>query len=300
MKPARFLGLQALRALHAELVLEPKPGLVSLRDPGSHHDMDAGTFMRSLFALRHYFAAIARAGAAGAPFPHLQALGVQAEARMLAATGGVNTHRGAIFGLGLLCASAGRLHALGRPLDAQGLQDALQRTWGEALRERARLARDRAPRSHGERAARQHRLRGAGDEAAEAFPTLFHTTLPVLQQAVQQGWPQRRARVQALFATLAVLADTNLVHRGGIEGLRFARRAAQDFLAAGGAARPDWLAHARAVHAAFVARRLSPGGSADLLGMACWCAAVCEARAAQPVGCAPLAGERAAAFTLPG
>lgn len=283
MKPDRLLGRQALRALHAELVLEPKPGLVSLRDAGSHHDMDAGTFMRSLFALRHYFAAIARAGAAGAPFPHLQALGVQAEARMLAATGGINTHRGAVFGLGLLCASAGHLHALGRPLHAQGLQDTLQRTWGEALRERARLARERAPRSHGERAAQRHGLRGAGDEAADAFPTLFHTTLPVLQQALQQGWPQRRARVQALFATLAVLDDTNLVHRGGIEGLRFARRAAQDFLAAGGAAQPHWLAHARAVHAAFVARRLSPGGSADLLGMACWCASVCRPEASVPV-----------------
>ncbi len=278
-------GRRAVHALYAELVLEPKPGLVSLRDPGSHHDMDAGTFMRSLFSLRHYFAAITRAGAADAPFADLETLGRHAEARMLAATRGVNTHRGAIFGLGLLCASGGRLAAQGRPLDAAGLQDALQRTWGEALHERAQRTRDREPRSHGERAARRHGLRSAGDEAADAFPTLFHTTLPVLQQAARQGWPQRSARVQALFATMAVLDDTNLVHRGGIEGLQFARRAARDFLAAGGAARPDWLAHARALHAAFVARRLSPGGAADLLGSACWVASVC--RPVEPVPMQP-------------
>ena len=292
MKPehrsaTRQFGAQAVRALYAELVLEPKPGLVSLRDPGSHHDMDASTFMRSLFALRHYFAAIAGAGATGAPFATLEALGRQAEARMLAATRGVNTHRGAIFGLGLLCASAGRLCARGQPLDAAGLQDALHHTWGEALRSRAQHARQREPRSHGEQAARRHGLRSAGDEAADAFPTLFRTTLPVLQQATQQAWPQRSARVQALFATMAVLDDTNLVHRGGIEGLHFAHRAARDFLAAGGAARPDWLPHARSLHAAFVARRLSPGGSADLLGSACWITSVCRPVELEPVPVQP-------------
>ena len=175
----------------------------------------------------------------------------------------------------------------GRVLNEMLEEDPINADWGEALRERAWRARDRPPRSHGERAARRHGLRSAGDDAADAFPTLFHTTLPVLQQATQQGWPQRSARVQALFATMAVLDDTNLVHRGGIDGLHFARRAARNFLAAGGAARPDWLAHARALHTAFVARRLSPGGAADLLGSACWVASVC--RPVEPVPMQPAA-----------
>ncbi|APW37548.1 triphosphoribosyl-dephospho-CoA synthase MdcB [Rhodoferax koreense] len=268
------LAREAVRALYAELVLEPKPGLVSLRDNGSHSDMHAGHFMRSLFALRHYFARMVRAGAEGAPFAELEQLGQQAEARMLAATGGVNTHRGAIFCLGLLCASAGWRVAAGLPLDAEGLRQSLRARWGAALRARAERASHQPPRSNGQRAAREHGLHSAGDEAADAFPVLFEVSLPALQRATAAGWPDRRARVQALFATMAVLDDTNLVHRGGIRGLHDARQAAQRFLDEGGAAGADWRDRARAIHAAFVARRLSPGGAADLLGAACWLAQV--------------------------
>ena len=107
------LGRAAIVSLYDELALEPKPGLVSFADAGSHHDMDAGTFLRSLFALRHYFVRIAAQGAASTAFAPLELLGIAAEARMLRATGGVNTHRGAIFGLGLLCAAAGYRGALG-------------------------------------------------------------------------------------------------------------------------------------------------------------------------------------------
>ena len=81
-------------ALHDELALAPKPGLVSFADSGSHDDMDAHTFMRSLFALRGYFVRIAELGTRHAPFEALERCGMDAESRMLAATGGVNTHRG--------------------------------------------------------------------------------------------------------------------------------------------------------------------------------------------------------------
>ena len=107
----QMIGRAATLALHDELALSPKPGLVTLTDRGSHADMDAHTFMRSLFALRGYFVRIAELGHGGAPFEALEQCGIAAEARMLAATGGVNTHRGAIFMLGLLCASAGVLAA---------------------------------------------------------------------------------------------------------------------------------------------------------------------------------------------
>src|SRR5215218_4760441 len=92
LAPARpsqsvIIGRAAVRALYTELALSPKPGLVSPLDSGAHDDMDMTTFMRSLFALRGYFCAIAAAGAAGADFADLQALGIAAERRMLAATG---------------------------------------------------------------------------------------------------------------------------------------------------------------------------------------------------------------------
>lgn len=99
------LGRLAVASLHAELALAPKPGLVTPFDSGSHHDMDAGTFLRSLFALRHYFTAVAYLGATGADFDALRRCGIAAEIAMLRATAGVNTHRGAVFSLGLLVVS---------------------------------------------------------------------------------------------------------------------------------------------------------------------------------------------------
>ena len=259
------IGRASIAALYDELALEPKPGLVSFADSGSHLDMDAGTLMRSLFALRHYFQHAARAGALHNRFPALEALGLAAEARMLRATGGINTHRGAIFTLGLLCASAGRLSAGSRTVRPAALRQTLLGTWGDALRARA----NRSMTSHGGRAARLYGLRGVGDEAASGFPVLFEYAMPALRRARARGFGDREARLQTLFHIIAELDDTNVAHRGGLSGLRFAQASARAFLAAGGVARPDALMHARAIHRAFVARRLSPGGAADVLAAAC-------------------------------
>ena len=265
------LGHAAVAALHDELALAAKPGLVSFEDSGSHHDMNACTFMRSLFALRHSYPHFALLGAQGAGFSALAQAGQAAEARMLAATGGINTHRGAIFTLGLLCASAGALAAAGTPLQPAALRRTLVARWGPAL-----ARRDSAVRlSHGARAARAHGLRGANAEAAAGLPVLFDVTWPALQQTQAAGWPLPAARLQAFFATLAVLDDTNLAHRGGLAGLRWAQAQAQAWLDAGGAQAVGGVAAARRIHHAFVQRRLSPGGAADVLAAACWLQRVC-------------------------
>jgi triphosphoribosyl-dephospho-CoA synthase len=260
------LGRAAIVSLYDELALAPKPGLVSFADTGSHADMDAGTFLRSLFALRHFFVRIAAQGAASAEFTPLQALGIEAEIRMLRATGGVNTHRGAIFTLGLLCAAAGAAHAAGLACCATSLRATLIARWGGALSAHAALASD----SHGGRAARRHGLRSAAEEAAQGLPTLFEHVLPALRAARRAGADDRGARLHALFTAMAEADDTNLVHRGGLQGLRDARRLARDFLAEGGGLTADATRRAARVHAVFVERRLSPGGAADLLAAACW------------------------------
>ena len=265
------VGRAAVAALYDELALEPKPGLVSLRDSGSHDDMDARTFLRSLFALRHSFARLAELGACDAQFAALERAGIEAETRMLRATAGINTHRGAIFSLGLLCASAGNLIAAGEALQAAAIRRTLIDRWGASLALRAAQTRP----SNGAAVVRSLGLNGASAEAARGFPVLFETTLPALRAATARGATLRQARVDALFHTIAVLDDTNLAHRGGLAGLRFAQRAARDYLRAGGAARPDGLEHARQLHCEFVKQRLSPGGAADLLSAACWVQRVC-------------------------
>lgn len=263
---AQQIGRAATLALHDELALTPKPGLVTLTDRGSHADMDAHTFMRSLSALRGYFVHIAELGAAGAPFVVLERCGIAAEACMLAATSGINTHRGAIFMLGLLCASAGALAAEQRRPTPQAVRDMLLARWGDALRARA----TRPPTLPGGLAARRLGLRSASDEAALGFPTLFETAEPTMNAARARGVGRAAAQLDTLFTVMTVLDDSNLAHRGGLQGLRFAQAAARDFLAAGGAAAPQGMAAATALGAEFVRRRLSPGGAADTLSAACW------------------------------
>lgn len=268
------IGHAATLALHDELALSPKPGLVTLCDNGSHCDMDAHTFMRSLFALRGYFVEIAEAGRAGAPFAALERCGLAAEARMLAATNGVNTHRGAIFMVGLLCAAAGiATRESDITLRAERLRDTLRREWGGALALRCR----RPSSLPGGMAARRHGLRSASAEAALAFPVLFETAVPMLRSSLARGLTLQQARLDTLFHVMAVLDDSNLAHRGGLAGLRHAQCAAREFLARGGAAAPGGLAAAAAIADDFVARRLSPGGAADTLAAACWVVRVCPA-----------------------
>lgn len=266
------IGRAATLALHDELSLTPKPGLVTLIDCGSHDDMDAHTFMRSLFSLRRYFVQIAEAGFAGAEFAVLERCGIAAEARMLGATDGINTHRGAIFMLGLLCAAAGAaLREQGGVSHPDQLRDVLRRHWGDELAKRSR----RTSTLPGGIAAQRHGLRSASEEAALAFPVLFDTALPALTAALARGLTPQQARLDALFHIMAVLDDSNLAHRGGLDGLRFAQCSAQAFLDRGGADRPGGLQEAHAIADEFVTRRLSPGGAADTLAAACWIILVC-------------------------
>ncbi|MGF6275407.1 triphosphoribosyl-dephospho-CoA synthase [Massilia sp. UYP11] len=268
---ARRLAHLAVRSLYAELVLYPKPGLVSLVDNGSHADMTAATFMRSLFALRRYFLDITRAGVDDAPFHALKRLGVDAEARMLRATAGINTHRGAIFCLGMLCAAIGRCHARGVPLTAAAVQAMLLGRWGHALGAHSVGG---GAASNGARARLDYAASGAREEGARGFPSVFAVGLPALRRTLAAGRGMREARIDALFALMAHISDTNVYHRGGIEGALAVRRQARAFVARGGTAHPDWEARALACHRAFVASRLSPGGAADLLGAACLLQAV--------------------------
>ena len=258
----RNIGRAAVRSLWRELALYPKPGLVSLRDAGAHDDMDADTFIRSLFALSRYFSDIAAAGAAGAPFRSLCDLGIRAEAAMLAATQGANTHRGAIFALGLLSAALARTIARGEPPDDAAVRRTLLANWGADL---ASVRPRPGCSSNGVHVARRYGATGARGEALRAFSSVFDVALPALRQALARGCDARRARISALFALLAHVEDTNILHRGGVEGLAFVRRLAREFRDAGDVHVPDALARAEAIHRMFVARRLSPGGCADLL-----------------------------------
>ncbi len=249
----------ARAALIDELATWPKPGLVSLVDTGSHRDMDAGTLTRSADAIHPFFADLAHAGEKRAGMTELRRIGFAAEAAMMAVTGGVNAHRGAIFSLGLICAAEGALRYAPGPAEAR--VRTVRALWGEPI-----LHGPVPTRSHGAVAARRFGVGGAREEAAAGFPTLCAVGLPTLREGRRlRPEDAEAARVHCFFALMAEVNDTNLLHRGEGAGLAFAKSAASSFLAAGGVGAPAWREAAERVHRAFIARDLSPGGSADLL-----------------------------------
>jgi triphosphoribosyl-dephospho-CoA synthase len=236
--------------------------LVSHVDAGSHTDMDAGTLRRGATALGPYLSALTEAGAQDCDMGRLRVIGIEAEAAMLEATGGINTHRGAIFGLGLLCAAAGAKWS-GTVESAAPLGSVVARLWGKEI-----LSAPVTVRSHGLEARRRYGAGGARCQAADGFPGVYGVGLPALRQAAIIAPADAEAvRVHACFSLIAAVEDTNLLHRGGTAGLCFARSTARFFLDRGGVSQRDWRVRARTVHEAFVQRRLSPGGSADLLAM---------------------------------
>lgn len=251
----------AVASLFLEIDTWPKPGLVSQVDDGSHHDMDASMLRASAASLRPFFAMLFDAGAAGCSMAPLRAIGLRAEASMLRATGGINTHRGAIFGLGLLCAAAGVAARAG--IARSELGEIVHYRWADEIRCGSALSRNQ-----GSIARSRFGVSGAPGEAAEGFPSIYRVALPALRTARKLRFDdEEAARVQACFALIASVDDTNLLHRGGREGLSFAQAAAAGFLRDGGVAQPEWRSHAAAIHSTFVAQRLSPGGCADLLAM---------------------------------
>ncbi len=259
---AGAIAASAVECLLLELETWPKPGLVSHIDSGSHIDMDANTFRRSAAAIAPYFRELAEAGAHGCEMGRLRIIGLEAEAAMFAATSGINTHRGAIFGLGLLCAAAGA-RSVGRIDPGASLGDAVRWHWGDGI-----LGGPVLLHSHGSRARRRFGAGGARLEAARGFPSIYKVGLPALRRGARNApGDAEAARVEACFALIAALEDTNLLHRGGPAGLGFAKRAARGFLDDGGVGDPNWRPRARSVHNRFVAMRLSPGGAADLLAM---------------------------------
>ena len=263
---AHRIARLAVRSLYHELALYPKPGLVSFQDNGAHRDMDAATFVRSLFSLRGYFVAISAAGMRGAGFAELQQLGVAAESHMLRATRGINTHRGAIFTHGILAAAAGRAVARNVAPSDENLRAIVLENWSRDLRAIA-VASTATP-SHGQLMAARHGVTGARGEALQGFPSVFEIALPGLRSALNRGADMQLALLHTFFVLLAETLDTNVLFRGGAEGLRFIHTQAQDFLERGSVFEPGWQQRAESLHRQCSIQNLSPGGCADLLASA--------------------------------
>ncbi|WP_338761484.1 triphosphoribosyl-dephospho-CoA synthase [Massilia sp. METH4] len=256
---AAWLADLAVAALVDEAMLTPKPGLVDMRGSGAHRDLSWLLMCHSAHALHPGFAAMAHAGATIGDLPSLRrrigAIGRAAEATMMAATGGVNTHRGAIWALGLLVTAAAR-----GPAPPAAI--------AERAGTLACLADPGAPActgNKGEQARKAYGVGGARSQAEAGFPHVIGMALPMLRASRRRGDGESAARLNALLAIVADLDDTCLLARGGPPALAAAQSGAQAVLDAGGVANPAGQAALRDLEADMLARRISPGGAADLL-----------------------------------
>jgi triphosphoribosyl-dephospho-CoA synthase len=258
---AERLADLAVDALIDEADLSPKPALVDRRGNGAHSDLHLGLMHASALSLWPAFKEMAEAaiafGEVGLPLREaVGRIGRDGEQAMLDTTSGVNTHRGAIWALGLLVAAA----ALEPQSTAAG---------SVALRAaRLALLNDRfapQPLSHGAQVALRYGARGAREEAQLGFPAVLQRGLPQLKQSRRQGHGEQNARLDALLAIMTRLADTCVLYRAGEGGLLAMQQGASAVLEAGGSAS---LAGRRRLHELdqqLLSLKASPGGAADLL-----------------------------------
>ena len=258
---AERLADLAVDALIDEADLSPKPALVDRRGNGAHTDLHLGLMHASALSLWPAFKEMAEAaiefGDVGLLLREaVGRIGREGEQAMLTTTGGVNTHRGAIWALGLLVAAAAlEPHA---------------NVGGSITLRAARLALldDRyAPRplSHGAQVAQRYGARGAREEAQLGFPSVIQRALPQLKRSRAAGHGEQNARLDALLAIMTQLSDTCVLYRAGEQGLHTMQLGAQAVLDAGGSAS---LAGRRRLHELdeqLIALNASPGGAADLL-----------------------------------
>lgn len=261
---AETIGALAAKALLDEVCTTPKPGLVDRRNSGSHKDMDMYSFISSSLALTPYFMNCVRIGqdtthlSPAETFEKLRHRGLQAEQEMLAATGGVNTHKGAIFSVGVLCGAAGRLwKPEGGFAEAELFDQAAQMT--QAAMEADFKARQWN--TAGERLYAAHGVKGVRGEIVQGMPSVTKLGLPVFRQELQKDSDRNRAGMVTLLHLICHVEDTNMLHRGGPEKAAHAvekvRRILENPTIQSVEALDDW----------FIEENLSPGGCADLLAV---------------------------------
>lgn len=260
---------QAVRALLYEVTTTPKPGLVDRRNSGSHTDMDSFTFMCSAASLYPYFEACAKAGRAtmGCPAPEtfaaLRPLGCEAEGEMLDATHGINTHKGAIFSIGITCAALGRLDRSLWKDSARVLAEVSAMTKGLTTQDFAGVTTETAV-TAGQKLYVQYGITGVRGQVEAGLPAVLEHGLPALEQGLAQGYDINRAGCGALLAILAHSTDTNIIARSSRERQLTLVDELNVLLAQ--TPYPDEVLLA-ALDDRFIAEHLSPGGSADLLAL---------------------------------
>jgi len=263
----------AVQAMLYEASCTPSPGLVSQTSSGAHTDMDYFTFLDSATSLIKPLIHCTEAGfSSRSPkeiFHQLRLIGKLGEQQMLAKTSGVNTHKGMLFLLGICCAAGGRALFDATPfLSLQGIikemaAGLVERELSSRLIEFTKI--DDFALTNGERLFLQYKVEGIRGEVQSGLPIVFDFSLGFYK--ANQGLNQNHRLVQTLLAIMQFCEDTNILHRHSLETLKEVQETAKQILSIGGVATVQGLKAIEAMNEDFSNRKISPGGSADLLGV---------------------------------
>jgi len=266
----------AVTSLLYEVSATPKPGLVDRLNQGAHKDMDFFSFMASSAALSPYFYQCAIKGAEFHEnnleilFVSLRPLGLAAEKAMYQATGGVNTHKGLVFSMGIICAAAATcfIKACGDKPDAEEICGVVSlMTQGICARELDSMGKKHTL-THGEKIYKKYGVRGIRGEVEDGFPTVRSCSLPVFTRLIAMNrYSFNDILVQTLLHIMAVNEDTNVLARQDWDTLDYVRNYAGKVLDAGGILTPEGAEMVYKMDRDFIARNVSPGGAADLLAV---------------------------------
>lgn len=270
------VGRCAVTSMLYEVSAVPKPGLVDRLNQGAHQDMDFFSFMASTAALSSYFIKCAFQGAkfhGDNPwelFESLRPIGIEAENAMLRSTGGVNTHKGLIFSMGIISAAAAWCikEKKDHSPDAEEICEKVsQMTRGLCSKELYSMEKTERF-THGESQYKKHGFRGIRGEVENGFPTVRAHSLPVLTQLKSMKlYHINDILVQTLLHLMAVNEDTNIGARHDMETLSYVRKYASEALNAGGMFTSEGVNIVREMDRDFIKKNISPGGSADLLAI---------------------------------
>lgn len=240
----------ATQALQAELDTTPKPGLVDKDNNGAHRDMDYALMQRSIDTLHPYFVKLALLGCADALPSHtaIRDAGIEAEKAMLSATNGVNTHKGALFSMGLAVVAAAH----------EENTDSLQAT----IKALAASFPDTNG-THGSKAKLLSKgttaIKGALDNAREGYEMLFAEWLPFYIERRKER--DAYTLHKTLLRIMCDLDDTNVIYRTDLATAEEVKQEARALL--------DSFSKAalKDMDRRYTARNISPGGAADMLSL---------------------------------
>ena len=267
-----IIGHLASMALQAELDTTPKPGLVDRNDNGAHRDMDHALMQRSIQALHPYFVRLAQLGFTDKQPCHdeIVNIGIEAEREMFKATGGVNTHKGALFSIGLAAVALAD-EAFCRITQAErcgtmaynDVNSKQIQSLSNSIASLARLFPDTNG-THGSKAKANNILKGALDNAREGYTQLFKAWLPFYIDRIAEG--DNYALHKTLLRIMCDLDDTNIVYRTSMETMKEVKTEARQMLDASRNI-VNFEAALQAMNTDYIHRNISPGGSADMLSL---------------------------------